>query len=94
MSSDVHLDPVKLRTFADTLSTTVTFYRRSLEILESRLARLGSTWQDEQFREFAREVRTTRVIIEEFVKEALDARSKLLEDAAAAEAFQKINVRS
>jgi uncharacterized protein YukE len=90
MSEIAYVDPEKLRGFAGDLQSILGDYHRAMEMLERQLARLSATWRDDQFDTFAREVRTTRVILHEFIEEGTKARLVMLEDASLAEAAQKI----
>ncbi len=88
--SEMHVDPKLLRNFAEQLAQTTAFYRSSLDRLEGRLSHLSSTWRDQEFTAFAREMGRTRQILDGFIAEATRARQGLLENAERAEAFQKI----
>lgn len=90
MSELAYVDPQKVRHFADDLQAVLNDYRRAMEMLEGQLGRLSASWRDDQFDTFAREVRTTRRILLEFVDEGMKARLVMLDDAELAEAAQKI----
>ncbi|HEY4940043.1 MAG TPA: WXG100 family type VII secretion target [Rhizomicrobium sp.] len=88
--SEMYVDPKRLRDFAEQLAGTTSFYRATLERLDARLSHLSSTWRDQEFTAFAREIAKTRQVLETFVSEATRARQQLLIDAERAEAFQRI----
>jgi uncharacterized protein YukE len=88
-----HVDPKRLREFANTITQTSAAYSRAMEQLDGDLSRLLRTWRDDQGADFAKEVKRTRQIVHEFVQAANEARGKLLTDADAAEAYQRINLR-
>ena len=88
--SVMHVDPKKLRDFAEQLAGTTSFYRSSLERLDGRLSQLSSSWRDQEFTAFAGEMGKTRQILETFITEAMRARQQLIVDAERAEAFQRV----
>lgn len=89
MSEQVHVDPVKLRQFAEELGRTLGTYKQALEHLEARLGRLGSTWRDQEFEAFAKEMRNTKRVLADFITEGEAARANLLRDAERAEDYQR-----
>ena len=89
--SAMHVDPKSLREFADELANTATDYKKYIESLDASLARLGSSWRDQEFAAFSTEVKKTQRVLEQFVHEAAVARRVLLEDADRAEAYQRIS---
>lgn len=91
MSDGAYVDPVKLRHFADELSRTLAEYGNALEKLDSRLSRLAASWRDQEFEKFSREVKNSRRVIEEFIREGQKAKQNLLRDADEAEAYQRVS---
>lgn len=89
MSEPMHVDPVKLRHFAEELGRTLSAYKQSLEHLDGRLSRLGSSWRDQEFTTFSKEIRNTKRIVAEFIREGETARASLLRDAERAEDYQR-----
>ena len=94
MTDGAQVDPRKLREFANTITNTSAAYSRAMEQLDSHLARLLRTWRDDQGADFAKEVKRARQVVQDFVVAANDARGKLLADADAAEAYQRVNLRN
>jgi hypothetical protein len=91
-TSEMHVDPKRLREFGEQLSATLTYYKKCLEILDGKLARLHATWRDQEFTAFAKELHKTRVVVEGFIKEGTEARRRLFEDAERAESHQKVQL--
>lgn len=89
MSELMHVDPAKLRGFAEELGRTLGAYKQAMEHLDGRLAKLGSTWRDQEFTTFAKEMRNTKRIVAEFIREGEAARSNLMRDAERAEEYQR-----
>lgn len=92
MEDAVHVDPTKLREFAGAITSASAAYARSMEQLDSELSMLLRSWRDEQGAEFAREVKRTRQMVEEFVRVAHQARDMLLADADAADAYYRVQL--
>ena len=93
MADGTHVDPNKLREFANTITNTSVAYGRAMEQLDSHLGMLLRTWRDDQGADFAKEVKRARQVVHDFVVAANEARGKLLADADAAEAYQRVHLR-
>jgi uncharacterized protein YukE len=50
--SDIHANPQRIRSLAEELSTFTSNLRSAMEKMNSELQRLGTTWQDEEYRKF------------------------------------------
>lgn len=86
-----HLDPRKVREFAQDVQGTIRFYKDVTDRLEGRLSQLGKTWRDSQFEEFVREVKTLRQGLQTYIAEGETAHRHLLELATRAEDYYKIH---
>jgi uncharacterized protein YukE len=89
MSELMHVDPAKLRLFAEELGRTLAAYKQAMEHLDARLSRLGSSWRDQEFDTFSNELRNTKRTVAEFIQEGEAARASLLRDAERAEDYQR-----
>lgn len=88
-----HLDPVKVRAFAQDLQGTVAYYKRVIDMMESRLGQLGKTWRDQEYEAFVGEVKNLKRGLTTYIEEANAAHARLLHLATEAENYQKIQVR-
>jgi hypothetical protein len=89
-TSEVHVDPKRLREFAEQLNSTLAYYKKCLDVLDGKLSHLHATWRDQEFTAFAKELHKTKAVVEEFVREATEAHRRLLDDAERAESYQRI----
>ncbi len=88
-----HIDPAEARDFIADLGGTIDFYRKVVDRLEANVGRLGKTWQDRQFADFAQEVKTLRQGLTTYVEQAASARTSLDRLATHAEEYHKIQQR-
>ena len=89
-TSDVHVDPERLRAIAEELSMFSGDVSTDLALLTSALDKLGRTWQDEEFRRFKSAVQPLRGILEQFHQEILRSKPALLADAEAIRSYQRL----
>ncbi|MDB5073666.1 MAG: hypothetical protein JWM87_4777 [Candidatus Eremiobacteraeota bacterium] len=89
----IHVDPDRLVTLADLLETFAREVELELGGLESGLASLGATWQDDEYRTFKDAVRPVHRILETFRGEIRKNRPKLEADAEAIRAYLRLNPR-
>ena len=87
---NVRVDGKRLREFAGLLASTTNDFRRCAEMLDGSLSRLGSSWRDQQFLDFANEVKHVRSVIEEFANEATTAQREIVGDAERAETYERV----
>ena len=85
-------DPQKLRDFCDQLSNHATYWQRTIGQLEAYIARLGNSWQDEQFSEFSKSVIQLKRLLDEFATVTRVTVSELQNDAEELEKFQRIQL--
>lgn len=88
-----HIDPVEAREFARDLCGTVSFYATVIDRLDANVGHLGKTWRDDQFDEFAAEVRTLRAGLADYIEAARATEEWLDELATRAEKFQNFRQR-
>ena len=91
--AQIKQDPQKLREFCDQLKGHVSYWQSSVRALDAHMARLGSSWRDDQFNEFAKEVTTLQSSLDKFAEETRMVISELLGDAEKLEQFQRIQAR-
>ena len=86
----IRQDPQKLRDFCDQLDGHASYWQSSIGQLETYMARLGNSWQDEQFNEFGQEVTQLKSSLDEFATITRTTISELLQDAERLEAYYQI----
>ena len=86
----IRQDPQKLRNFCDQLNSHASYWQSSIGQLETYMARLGNSWQDEQFNEFGQEVTQLKSSLDEFATVTRTTISELLQDAERLEAYYQI----
>ncbi len=88
-----HIDPVEAREFARDLCATASFYATVIDRLDANLGHLGKTWRDDQFDEFAAEVRTLRSGLNDYIESSRITERWLDDLATRAEKFQNYRQR-
>jgi uncharacterized protein YukE len=88
--SDVHVDPDRLRAIAEELSMFSSDIQAELTLLDGELARLGRSWQDEEYAKFKRAIQPLRRVLDQFQQEITRSKPDILADAEAIRAYQKL----
>lgn len=88
--SDVHVDPDRLRAIAEELSMFSGDIRTELTVLDGELARLGRSWQDEEYTKFKRAIQPLRRVLDQFQQEIARSKPDMLADAEAIRAYQRL----
>ena len=88
----VEQDPQKLRDFCDQLTGHASYWQSAITNLDAYMARLGHSWRDEQFNEFAKEVTKLKSSLDEFAKTTHTTVSELRKDAERLEQYQGIQL--
>lgn len=86
----IRQDPQKLRDFCDQLNGHASYWQSSIGQLEVYMARLGNSWQDEQFNEFGKEVTGLKSSLDEFAAITRTTIAELLQDAEKLEEYYRI----
>lgn len=89
MARQAVIDPVEARAFSEELRAAIKYYSRVIERLEANVGRLGRTWQDAQFDEFAEEVKTLKRGLDGYIKASEEADKWLQHLADDAEHYQR-----
>lgn len=89
-SSDIHVNPDRLRAIAEELSMFSNDIRTELTLLSNELAKLGRTWQDEEYTKFKNAIQPLHRILEQFHQEITRSKPDMLADAEAIRAYQKL----
>lgn len=87
----IHVDPVKLEAYGRDLEHGSNRLGQIISTLSSELSMLGSTWQDEQYREFRAKMMVVIKQIEIFKVQAARAQLQLQLDADNARRFQRLS---
>jgi uncharacterized protein YukE len=88
--SDVHVDPDRLRAIAEELGMFSGDIRTELTLLDGELARLGRSWQDEEYTKFKRAIQPLRKVLDQFQQEIARSKPDMLADAEAIRAYQRL----
>ncbi|MGE3276472.1 MAG: WXG100 family type VII secretion target [Vicinamibacterales bacterium] len=88
--SDIHVDPDRLRAIAEELSMFSNDIRAELAQLDGELARLGRSWQDDEFKKFKRAIQPLRRVLDEFHQEIARNKPNMLADAEAIRAYRQL----
>lgn len=88
--SDVYVDPDRLRVIAEELSMFSGDIRTELTVLDGELARLGRSWQDEEYAKFKRAIQPLRRVLDQFQQEIARSKPEMLADAEAIRAYQRL----
>jgi uncharacterized protein YukE len=89
-TSDIHVDPDRLRAIAEELSMFSNDIRTELTLLSNELAKLGRTWQDDEYKKFKSAIQPLHRILEKFQEEITRSKPDMLADAEAIRAYQKL----
>ena len=89
-SPDIHVDPDRLRAIAEELSMFSNDIRTELTLLNNELAKLGRSWQDEEYTKFRNAIQPLYRILEQFHEEITRSKPGMLADAEAIRAYQKL----
>ena len=89
MARQAVIDPVEARAFSEELRAAIQYYSRVIDRVEAHVGRLGRTWQDAQFEEFAEEVKTLKRGLGEYIEASRDADQWLQRLAEEAENYQR-----
>lgn len=85
--SEVHNDPERLRAFASKLKGFGNEVDQHLNRLRAATSRLGHTWRDQEFEEFANEFSRTQERVKQFVEETKRITPFLKRDADALDEY-------
>jgi uncharacterized protein YukE len=89
-TSDVHVNADRLRAIAEELSLFSNDIRAELNLLTNELAKLGRTWQDDEYKKFKNAIRPLHRILEKFHEEIARSKPDMLADAEAIRAYQRL----
>ena len=89
-ASDIHVDPDRLRAIAEELSMFSNDIKAELNLLSNQLAKLGRTWQDEEYKKFKNAIQPLHKILERFHEEIVRSKPSMLADAEAIRAYQRL----
>jgi uncharacterized protein YukE len=88
--SDIHVDPDRLRAIAEELSMFSNDIKAELTLLECELAKLGRSWQDDEYGKFKHAIQPLRRILDQFNQEIMRSKPDLLADAETIRAYQRL----
>jgi|GEM_PF-911821 len=88
-TSEIHVDPDRLREIAEELSMFSADIGTQLTVLSHELERLGRTWQDEEYGKFKNAIQPLLQILEHFHEEITRSKPAMLADAEVVRAYQK-----
>ncbi len=86
----IRQDPQKLRDFCEQLNGHASYWQNSIGQLGNIMSRLGQSWQDEQFREFVKEVTQLKTSLDKFAGETKTTIAELHRDADRLEEYLRI----
>jgi uncharacterized protein YukE len=89
-TSDIYVNPDRLREIAEELSMFSNDIKTELNLLSLELAKLGRTWQDDEFKKFKNAIQPLNRILEQFHEEIVRSKPQMLADAEAIRAYQKL----
>ncbi len=89
-TSELHVDPDRLRAIAEELSMFSSDVNTELTVLKNELNRLGRTWRDEEFTKFENAIQPLHRILEAFHEEITRSKPEMLADAEAIRAYQRL----
>ena len=85
-------NPEEIIKFTDSLRSSLQNYQFLMEQLESRLANLGRSWLDQQYKTFQEEVKKTTYTMSSFIEEGERVTSQLLQKADELEKYYKTQI--
>lgn len=86
--SQIHVDPERLRAFADELTSFVDVVEEQLNTLKRNVSQLGETWRDHEFESFRDEFEAAQRVLSQFAGEARQTVPSLKRDAERIEEYQ------
>ena len=89
-SPDIHVDPDRLRAIAEELSMFSNDIKTQLTLLSNELAKLGRSWQDDEYKKFKNAIQPLHRILEQFQEEITRSKPDMLADAEIIRAYQKL----
>lgn len=85
----IQTDPEAIREFAEELTAMIIFLNGRLADLSSNIARLGRSWQDEQYVQFKMDSDRTSAKLAAYLEDLIKIRTQIQGDLEAAEAYQR-----
>lgn len=85
----IQTDPEAIREFAEELTTMIIFLNGRLADLSSNIARLGRSWQDEQYVQFKMDADRTSAKLAAYLDDLKMIRTQIQADLEAAQAYQR-----
>jgi len=89
-TSDIYVDPDRLREIAEELGMFSNDIKTELALLDGELAKLGRSWQDDEYVKFKSAIQPLRRILDQFQQEITRSTPEMLADAEAIRAYQKL----
>lgn len=86
--SQIHVDPERLRAFADELASFVDVVEEQLNALKRNVSHLGETWRDNEFEKFKDEFEAAQHVLSQFAEEARQTVPSLRRDAERIDEYQ------
>jgi uncharacterized protein YukE len=86
--SQIHVEPERLRAFADELTSFVDVVEEQLNTLKRNVGHLGETWRDHEFEKFKDEFEAAQHVLSQFAAEARQTVPSLRRDAERIEGYQ------
>jgi uncharacterized protein YukE len=86
--SQIHVDPEKLRSFADGLTSFVDVVEEQINTLKRNVSHLGDTWRDQEFERFKSEFESAQHFLSQFAEEARQTVPSLKQDAEKIQEYQ------
>jgi len=86
--SQIHVEPERLRAFADELTSFVDVVEEQLSALKRNVSNLGETWRDHEFEKFKDEFEAAQHVLSQFAEEARQTVPSLRRDAERIEEYQ------
>ncbi len=90
----VHADPQKLREFCDELDRCSAGWKNGMQALDLYIQRLGDSWRDDQFEQFAGEVRKLKQCLDTFSSDLEDMKINLSGDIENLETYQRVDIET
>lgn len=90
--SQVHNDSDRLRSFASQLDGFSSVVDEHLTRLRAAISRLGSSWRDQEFEEFAQEFSVTQERLKRFIAETKRTTPLLRRDAEALDEYFRLHL--
>lgn len=89
--SQVHVDPEKLRSFAQQLKRFAQQTKTTQMSIAQQLQRLGGTWRDQEHKRFVEQFQRTSQLLQSFAAEAEKLTPVLEKDALNIEEFRRLS---